>query len=85
MKIQAEIFSIVFIILASIGIFAYGGYCVKRLDLAEKPTGFENITIQFVTSIRNLINLVMGKNMRQTVHRTSWLYFSIWAFGVNHG
>ncbi len=61
MKIQAEIFSIVFITLASIGIFAYGGYCVKRLDLVEKPTGFANVTIQFVTSLRNLTNSVMGE------------------------
>lgn len=60
MKIQAEIFTIVFITIVSIGVFAYGGYCVKRLDIAEKPTGFANVTIQFVSGLRSLITSVMG-------------------------
>ena len=61
MKIQAEVFSIVVITLISVGVFIYGGQCVKRLDVSEKPSGFANVTIQFVSGFRNFTNSIMGK------------------------
>lgn len=64
-KIQAEVYAILLIVVALCAFMMYTGHCIKKSDPSQKPTGFANLGIILVSMIDNLTAENMGEQFRE--------------------
>ena len=64
-KIQKEVFSILILTTLICALMIFMGHCVKKTDPSERPKGFANLAVIFVTMMDDMTGQNMGEQFRK--------------------